>query len=435
MTPLELIERKKAGLAIPGEALHGWIQGVARGEIPDYQISAFLMAVYFRGMNATETAAYTRAIKESGRELDLSSLGAMTVDKHSTGGVGDKTSLVLAPAVAACGVPVPMLSGRGLGHTGGTLDKLESIPGFRTTLSVEEFLVVVRRAGFAIVGQSEDLAPADRVLYALRDVTGTIDSIPLIVGSIVGKKLAAGPQALVYDVKVGAGAFMRERADARRLAASLVEATEANGRRAVALLTAMESPLGQAIGNALEVIEAIETLRGGGPADLRELVVALGGEMLALAGRAPDAEAGAEEIEQVLDNGAALAAFETFLHAQGGNPDVVKDVDLLPRAPRIVTLFAEEAGRLRSIDARSLGQLSVELGAGRRRVDEEVDPGVGLRLMAKPGAQLSIGDELVEIHARSDAEARAVEQEVRQAFVLGDDSNPLPLILERVCAA
>ncbi len=433
MNSVQMIECKKRGEPIEPHELQAWVGAVARGEIPDYQVAALLMAIYFRGMSAGEMAAYTRAIRDSGRTLDLSPIGPISADKHSTGGVGDKTSLALAPAVAACGVPVPMLSGRGLGHTGGTLDKLESIPGYCSDLSVQQFISVVAQTGCAIVGQSEDLAPADRVLYALRDVTATIDSLPLIVGSIVGKKLAAGPAALVYDVKVGRGAFMETLGDARELAGALVEVTRANGRSACALITAMDAPLGRTIGNALEVGEAIDLLRGEGPADLRELVTALGAEMLVLAGAAPAAGAGARAIERALDSGAALEVFARFVEAQGGDPRVVDDRSLLPAAGVVLPVPALEGGHLRRIDSRMLGELAVDLGAGRRSIEQEIDPGVGLLLHVSPGERVARGDPLLEIHARDRAAGDAALDEARAAFTITDEApESAPLVVERV---
>ncbi len=433
MNPIELIELKKQGQPIPATALDAWVRAVSRQEIPDYQVSAFLMAVYFRGMTRDEIVAYTRAIRDSGRVLDLSDLGPTTVDKHSTGGVGDKTSLALAPAVAACGVPVPMLSGRGLGHTGGTLDKLESIPGFRSDLSVDQFTSVVARAGCAIVGQTSDLAPADRVLYALRDVTATVDSLPLIVGSIVGKKLAAGPAGLVYDVKVGRGAFMQQLDDARALARALVDVTRAAGRSSVALITAMDAPLGAAIGNALEVAEAIDLLQGAGPADLRELVVALGAEMLLLSDAA-ESRAGAElSINRVLDSGEALKTFAGFVEAQGGDPRVATDRGLLPTSPVVVDLPAPRAGRVNEIDGRALGELAVDMGAGRKSVGDQIDPAVGMVLCVKPGAPVDQGETLLRIHARDTAGAESARSRAAAAFSIDSDPSPQrPLLVERV---
>ncbi len=432
MTTLEMIEEKKRGAVLPAAAIRAWVHQVARGEVPDYQASAFLMAVYFQGMNGDETAAYTRAIADSGQMLDLSPLGSRTVDKHSTGGVGDKTSLVLAPAVAACGVPVPMLSGRGLGHTGGTLDKLEAIPGFRAELPIHEFLRIVQQVGCAIVGQTPNLAPADRILYSLRDVTGTVDSIPLIVGSIVGKKLAAGPDAFVYDVKVGAGAFMRTLEDARLLGHALVRATRANGKSASALLTAMDAPLGQAIGNALEVVEAIESLRGGGPADLRELVVELGGEMLRLSGTESDAATARARIGRVLDSGRAAEVFAQMVAAQGGDPHVVDDVALLPTAPVTQEVRAQEAGGVSWIDARALGDAAVALGAGRARVGDVLNHSVGIQLLVKPGDRVERGEPLAVVHAASGEALRQATEAISTAVAVGDPAAARPLIVERI---
>ncbi|MAE70504.1 MAG: thymidine phosphorylase [Gemmatimonadetes bacterium] len=433
MNPIELIELKKRGQPIPTADIDAWVRAVSRQEIPDYQVSALLMAIYFRGMTSEETAAYTRAIRDSGCVLDLSALGPKTVDKHSTGGVGDKTSLALAPAVAACGVPVPMLSGRGLGHTGGTLDKLESIPGFRADLSIDQFKSVVARAGCAIVGQTSDLAPADRVLYALRDVTATVDSLPLIVGSIVGKKLAAGPAGLVYDVKVGRGAFMRQLADARSLARALVDVTRAAGRSSVALITAMDAPLGAAIGNALEVAEAIDLLHGAGPADLRELVVALGAEMLLLSDAAESRAAAELSITHALDSGDALEVFARFVEAQGGDPRVATDRALLPAGPVVVDLPVPQSGRIVEIDGRALGELAVDMGAGRKSVGDPIDPAVGLVLRVKPGEYADRGESLLRIYARDEAGAESARSRAAAAFTIGPDPvPPQPLLVDRI---
>jgi pyrimidine-nucleoside phosphorylase len=386
-------------------------------------------------MTAEETAAYTRAIAASGQMLDLAPLGACTVDKHSTGGVGDKASLVLAPAVAACGAPVPMLSGRGLGHTGGTLDKLEAIPGFRAELSGDEFIRAVRSAGCAIVGQTPDLAPADRILYALRDVTATVDSIPLIVGSIVGKKLAAGPAALVYDIKVGSGAFMRTLDDARQLGRALVDATRANGRKASALLTSMDAPLGCAIGNALEVAEAIEALHGGGPPDLRALVIALGGEMLRLAGVELDVVAARAKIASALDDGSAAEVFARMVAAQGGEPRVLDDPRLLPTATHTHEAKVGEEGIVRRLDARILGATAVELGAGRTEIGGKLDLGVGIQLLVKPGSSVKAGQPIAVIHAATKVAARHAAQAVLTAVTIGEalEEQLPPLVVEQIC--
>ncbi len=427
MDPIQLIESKKQGRELPADELSEFVQAVAAGSVPDYQAAAFLMAVWFRGMNAQEMSAYTSAIQASGRTLDLSALGPITADKHSTGGVGDKVSLILAPAVAACGVPVPMLSGRGLGHTGGTLDKLESISGFRSDFGVEDFLRVVGEAGCAIVGQTRDLAPADKVLYALRDVTATVDSLPLIVGSIVGKKLAAGPAALVYDVKVGRGAFMKGLEDARALARALVAVTRSNGRRASSLITAMDQPLGCMVGNALEVCEAVQTLDGRGPADLRMLVLELGAEMLCLAGVVDGLEAGIERMGAVLDGGQARDRFDAFVRAQGGDPGRAGE----PLSPLRETVTASSAGWVESLDALEIGHLACSLGAGRVTVDDVIDPSVGVELHRRIGDSVVPGDPLATLHLSVPVPGAA--DRLRAAYSFCDEPvEPPRLVLERV---
>ncbi len=388
---VELIRAKRDGGVLSGPAIRWLLAAYLRGEVAEEQMSALLMAIYFRGLDAGELRAWTAAMIESGERLDLSGAGAPTVDKHSTGGVGDKVSLVLAPLVAACGAAVPQLSGRGLGHTGGTLDKLEAIPGWRASLPPAEMIRVLREAGCVICAAGPGLAPADRRLYALRDVTGTVESIPLIASSIMSKKIAEGTAALVLDVKVGSGAFMRELDAARLLAQTMVTLGEEHGVRTSALLTRMDTPLGRAAGNALEVAEAVATLRGDGPEDLVAVVLALAREMLALAGLAADPAA-------ALADGRALQRWRAMISAQGGDPDAP-----LPRAAVVRSLPAESAGWVERLDARAVGVAAWRLGAGRARKEDPVSPTAGVICLAKPGDRVEAGQPLLELHTEDEA--------------------------------
>ena len=428
MRAVDIIRAKRDGAALGRQAIDAFVTGVLDGAWADYQTSALLMAIVLRGMSADETAALTDAMVRSGRRMDLSGLGRPTVGKHSTGGVGDKVSIVLAPAVAACGVIMPKMSGRGLGHTGGTLDKLESIPGFRIGLSPDEFVGVLRTVGCAIVGQTADIAPADKVLYALRDVTATIESVPLISASVMSKKLAEGSQALVLDVKCGRGAFMKTRDEALALARSLVAIGTAHGVRTEAFITAMDGPLGRTVGNALEIQECLEVLTGTGPADLRALVETLGGRALQLAGRVSgDAEARAE-IRAAIADGRALATLRAMVVAQGGDPAVVDDPSGLPRARHVAPIGAPSDGRVAAVDAELVGRAAVLLGAGRDRAGDPVDHAAGIRLHVAPGDTVRAGDPLADLHYNSDArlaEARALAQ---RAVTYGDPPAPTPLV-------
>jgi pyrimidine-nucleoside phosphorylase/thymidine phosphorylase len=430
----EIIHRKRDGQAIPPDEIAALVDGFTRGEIPDYQMAAFCMAVFFRGMDDAEVGALTKAMLESGDVLDLSGIPGLKVDKHSTGGVGDKVSLPLAPLVAACGVPVPMVSGRGLGHTGGTLDKLEAIPGFRVDLPVERFRAQVAALGCCLIGQTARIAPADKRLYALRDVTATVESIPLIAGSIMSKKLAEGIDGLVLDVKVGGGAFMKTLPDARRLAATLAAIGRGMGKRVSALLTDMSQPLGRTVGNALEVRESVEILRGGGPDDVRALTVELGAEMLVLGGAAATVAAGRAAIEGAIASGSGLARFRRIVEAQEGDPRVVDDPSRLPTAPRRLDVTAPADGVVEAIDAEAVGLAAMALGAGRARVEDRVDPAAGLVVHKKVGERVARGEPLCTLHGgRAGEPPERVAPRAAAAWRLGPGpAAPPPLLIERM---
>jgi pyrimidine-nucleoside phosphorylase len=400
MRAVDIIAKKRDGGRLNREEVDFFVAGVTTGTLPDYQASALLMAILLRGMSAEETAWLTDAMVRSGERVDLSSVPGSKVDKHSTGGVGDKTSLVIAPLVASCGVPVPMMSGRGLGHTGGTLDKLEAIPGFRVGLTLEEMKTSLVRVGCAMIGQTAQIAPADKKLYALRDVTATVESIPLISASIMSKKIAEGIDGLVLDVKTGRGAFMKTESDSRRLAESLVAIGNASGVRTEAVITRMDAPLGCAVGNALEVIECLEVLKGRGPQDLLDVSVDLSARMLVLGGVARDRAEGEAQARRNIASGAGLERFRQVVERQGGDPRIVDDYARLPTAPERHTLGASRAGFLSALDAELVGRASVRLGAGRDRVEDDVDPAVGIIVRAKPGERLGAGDPVLELHYR-----------------------------------
>ncbi|MBI4879540.1 MAG: thymidine phosphorylase [Planctomycetes bacterium] len=436
MSMQEWIERKRDGLALSGQEIGAFVAGLVSGEIPDYQAAAFLMAAYLRGMDEAETAALTSAMLRSGAVLDLSTIGGAKVDKHSTGGVGDKVSLVLAPAVAACGGRVPMISGRSLGHTGGTLDKLESIPGFRVGLTLDELCAQVGDLGAAFGAATADLAPADRLLYRLRDATATVASIPLITSSILAKKAAEGIDGLVLDVKTGNGAFMATPRAARDLARSLVSTAERLGLRAVALITDMSQPLGAAIGNSVEVVEAVEALKGGGPRDLVELVTRLGAEMLLLAGLVPDLRSGCDQIARSLADGSALARFRAIVERQGGDASAIEDVSRLPCASRREPLESPASGHVQSIDCRALGAAACALGAGRRRMEDAIDHGVGLICMKKVGDAVVAGEPLLLVLYNDAARYAAVRPALQAAFVIGEKRpSARPLVRARLAGA
>lgn len=401
MRAVDIIQKKRDGGELSKEELNFFIQGFARGEIPDYQAAAWAMAVLLRGMTPQETAELTLAMVASGEMIDLSQVVPLAVDKHSTGGVGDKTTLVVEPTVAACGLAVGKMSGRGLGFSGGTLDKLESIPGYRTDLSTAEFLRQLAEIGLVLTGQSADLAPADGKLYALRDVTATVQSIPLIASSVMSKKIAAGAQAIVLDVKVGQGAFMRTLDEARQLSSLMVDIARLVGRKAVALLSDMNQPLGEAVGNALEVKEAIAALHGGGPQDFREHCLEVASQMLALGEKAPDLSAARGMAEKALADGSAWQAFRRLVIAQGGDVSYIDHPEKLPQAPLVVTVSAERAGYLSGIHARLVGETAMRLGAGRMKKGDPIDHAVGVIVHRKVGDFVEKGVELFTIHANT----------------------------------
>ena len=420
MHAFEIIAKKRDGENLTLEEIEYIISGYVQGTVADYQMSALLMAIYLRGMNWEEVNNLTKTMMLTGQVLDLSAITGITVDKHSTGGVGDKVSLVVAPLVAAAGVPVPMLSGRGLGHTGGTLDKLESIPGFRTSLSPQEFVNNVIQVGVAIMGQSNLIAPADGKLYALRDVTATVSSLPLIASSIMSKKLAAGPDALVFDVKVGIGAVVQDAQEALKLARMLNRIGQAMGRRTVALLTSMDQPLGWSVGNAVEVAEAIESLRGEGADDLLQVTMALGEQMLILGGLVKDSHQAREKLEAVLDSGEGLQKFRDMIRQQGGDPRVVDDPELLPQAKITIELKSSADGYIQAIDARKLGSTCVRLGAGRMTMKDQVDPAVGIRLRKKVGDAVCCGDVVGLVMTNDAAKGPDAIEEFQNALIISD---------------
>lgn len=402
MRMVDLIEKKRDGSALTNEEIRFFINEYTKGEIPDYQVSALLMAIYFQDMNDQERADLTLAMVESGDQIHLTEIEGIKVDKHSTGGVGDTTTLVLGPLVAACGVPVAKMSGRGLGHTGGTIDKLEAIEGFHVELTTEQFTKQVNEFKLAVIGQSGNLTPADKKLYALRDVTGTVNSIPLIASSIMSKKIAAGADAIVLDVKTGEGAFMKTVEDSRALAKAMVQIGNNVGRQTMAIISDMSQPLGFAIGNALEVKEAIDTLRGKGPADLTELCLVLGSQMVVVGGKAKNLDEARKMLLEVIENGKALEVFKDFIQAQGGNPAVVDQPELLPQAAFTFEVPSKESGFVSFIEADEVGTAAMLLGAGRATKESEIDLAVGIVLHKKVGDSVEAGESLATIHANTE---------------------------------
>lgn len=433
MLPQWIIERKRDGYTLSRDELSSFITGYVRGEIPDYQAAALAMAIYFQGMTPAETATLTSLMLQSGDTIDTSSIAAPKIDKHSTGGIGDKISIPLAPLVASCGVAVPMMSGRGLGITGGTLDKLESIPGFRVNLPIAEFLSILRACGCAMIGQTEQLVPADRKLYALRDVTATVPSIPLIVSSIMSKKLAEGIDGLVLDVKCGSGAFMQTSENARALAKALIEVGRSMGKRVTAFITDMSQPLGRTVGNALEVRESIDILLGRGPEDSTKLTLALAAEMTTIAGITPTPEAARPLLLHKLETGQALEVFKTMVSLQGGNAGIVESPDLLPAAPLQQSCRATSSGFVSAVDAGNIGRAALLLGAGRTRTTDRIDHAAGLSGLIKIGEHVMEGQPLAILHAAALERIAAAIPLVQAAFtIIPEPVTPPPLIMERL---
>jgi len=433
MRVIDAIQKKRDAGALSPEEIQFIIDGFTADEIPTYQMAALLMAIFLNGMNDEELAPWTHAMLHSGLVMDWSELGVPTADKHSTGGVGDKISLPLAPAVAACGVAVPMVSGRALGHTGGTLDKLESIPGFNVGVSLERAREMIADIGVVLMGQTAEVAPADKRIYALRDAIGTVESIPLIASSIMSKKLAEGVDALVLDVKVGSGAFMKTRENATLLAQTLTGIGRRMGCATVAYLTRMDRPLGRMVGNALEVRESIDILRGEGPDDVRELTVTLGAEMLVQAKVATDLETARKQIEGQLDNGKALACFQKLVVAQGGDGRVVEDLDILPKASYQKDVLATREGFVGEINAEHIGRSSMSLGAGRAKAEDDIDPAVGLEVLKTVGDSVSVGEPLVRLHYNDETRVPRAEEWILGAYSVHDTApDKTELIIERI---
>jgi pyrimidine-nucleoside phosphorylase len=431
MSAVDIIKAKRDGEVLSSEQISWLIKGVMDGSVADYQLSAWLMAVVLKGMNERETADLTMALVASGKHLDMSSIGAFVGDKHSTGGVGDKTTLVVAPLVAAAGVPIGKMSGRGLGFSGGTIDKLESIPGMQCSLSVEQFMEGVRKVGMVVAAQTPDLAPADGILYKMRDVTATVDSLPLIASSIMSKKIAAGANGVVLDVKVGSGAFMKTPEQARALAVAMRDIGSSVGLQVRAVISDMEQPLGWAVGNSLEVREAVQTLRGQGPTDLLEVALILGANLLHMAGKASSVDEGKGKLREVLQSGAGLRKLREFVANQGGDPRFIEDPDALEQAPVQHELLAQTEGWIERIDAEAIGLASVEIGAGRKVKTDSIDHRVGFVLHAKIGDQVARGARLATILAASEESAGSIEPAIRAAFKISSRAvQPPPVVME-----
>jgi pyrimidine-nucleoside phosphorylase len=416
MNMYEIISKKRDKKKLTSEEIEYFVLGYTKKTVPDYQMSALLMAIFLNGMDASETFNLTQSMMRSGKIVDLTLLPGTKVDKHSTGGVGDKVSLILAPLVASCGITVPMISGRGLGHTGGTLDKLESIPGFKTNLPLKKFVRILSEIGVSVIGQTDEIAPADKKIYALRDVTGTVNSIPLIAASIMSKKLAEGADALVFDVKVGNGAFMQKEDEAILLAKNLIRIAKRFKKKAVALITDMSEPLGEAVGNSIEAIEAIQALKGKGPEDLMEVTLALGAYMLILGRKAKNFKEAKKRLEEAIKNEKALGKFKQMVKKQGGDPRVADDYRLLPWAKHKITAESDQTGYVKSIDTLKIGLSAVKLGAGRERLDSEIDPGVGFLIKKKVGDQVKKGENLAVVFSNDLKKGEWAKQEIKEAY-------------------
>lgn len=430
MRMYDIIINKRNGRELLKEEIEFFINGYTKQQIPDYQVSALLMAIYFQGMTESETLHLTMAMAHSGEMLDLSGIKGVKIDKHSTGGVGDKTTLVLTPMVAACGIPVAKMSGRGLGHTGGTIDKLESFEGFSTGITPTEFIDNVNRIGIAIMGQTADLAPADKMLYALRDVTGTVDNLPLVASSIMSKKLAAGADAIVLDIKAGSGAFMKKETEAFDLAREMVRIGNNAGRKTIGVVSDMNQPLGWAVGNALEVKEAIDTLKGNGPEDLLELCMTLGSHMLILGQKAETVEDARAKLKATIQDGSALQKMADFIKAQGGNPDAVFHTLLLPQAEIIQSVTAPQEGYVVHIDCEKIGICSLILGGGRETKESVIDLSVGIVLQKKIGDYVRKGETLAILHANSQEKAIEAEQKFLDAFLISEEKPEKPVLIK-----
>lgn len=432
MRVVDLINRKKYGQALSRDEIYFLINGYVNGTIPDYQMSAFLMAVIFQGLNSDERLAFTQAMLESGEVIDLSHIEGKLVDKHSTGGVGDKTTLVVGPIVSACGVIVSKMSGRGLGHTGGTLDKLESIPGFKINLTSEEFIKQVREIGLVVMGQTTNIAPADKKLYALRDVTGTVESVGLIASSIMSKKLASGADHIVLDVKVGKGAFMKTLDDARELAKAMVDIGNRAGKKTVAVLTNMDEPLGEMVGNSLELIEAIETLKGNGPRNFTKLCYELSSEILLITDVAKTKEEAYQKIDEVIKSQQALNKLRQMITYQHGNPQVIDDYSLFPQAQNIIKVRSLKDGYVSEINALKVGEAAMILGAGRQTINDTIDLGVGIQVIAKVGKKVRQGDVLAVIYGNGKNEEEAYQILLDNIIITNEEVSPLDIILDIV---
>ena len=428
----DIIIKKRDGGVLTKDEIEFFVNGYTAGEIPDYQAAALLMAVYFQGLNKEETYQLTAAMRDSGDVADLTAIDGIKVDKHSTGGVGDKTTLIVAPLAAACGVPIAKMSGRGLGFTGGTVDKMESIPGFRTSLEEEEFFKLVNENGLSVIGQTGHIAPADKKIYALRDVTGTVENLSLITSSIMSKKLASGSDAIVLDVKCGDGAFMETAEKAEMLGSMMVEIGNADGKKTIAVITDMEQPLGKAVGNSLEVIEAIETLKGSGPADITELSLELAGMMIYAGGKAVTHEEGRRLAKEVLDSGAGLAKMKAFITGQGGDAAVINDYGLFGSAAFAVDVTAEEDGFVKTLHAKQVGLASQHAGAGRASKEDEIDMTAGIYLHKKVGDAVSAGEKLATVYGNDESRVKAAAEELKHAYEIAADRPAARPLIHKV---